>query len=207
MRENIPVQINRGDLSRHYASCSDAELLAIDPNELTELAQECYRDEMDRRQLTAESSSDNVAFELDEQDLPEPDWFDAAATVCSFQIGAGQRYAQDAERACTILDDAGIPSQAIHERGEGAEPGCIAITVPGALNLKASSVLDRDLFNEGLEETWRSHFEHLSDEQLHALEPDELCAGLLDRAARLKRAYEEVLASRTSGSTRPDRDR
>jgi hypothetical protein len=76
------------------------------------------------------------------------------------------------------------------------EEGLLSVMVPGALSLKASSVLDRDMFNEELEETWRTHFDHLSDEELRALRPDELCAGLLDRATRLKRAYEEAVAQR-----------
>jgi hypothetical protein len=62
--------------------------------------------------------------------------------------------------------------------------------VPAAFSLKASSVLDRHLFNPELEETWRTHFDELSDEELRRLNSDDLCAGLLDRAARLKRVYE-----------------
>jgi hypothetical protein len=72
--------------------------------------------------------------------------------------------------------------------------------VPGALSLKATSVLDRDLFNEELEETWRTHFDELSDQELRDLHADDLCAGLLDRAARLKRVYEEALVRRQSGT-------
>jgi hypothetical protein len=126
----------------------------------------------------------------------KPDWLDTAATACSFQIGTGRRYAEDAEQACTILRDAGIPSQVVSEHEDDEAPDYISVMVPGALSLKASSLLDRDLFNEEQEEIWRSHFDRLSNEELRALHPDDICAGLLDRAARLRRVYEEALAHR-----------
>jgi hypothetical protein len=34
-KRNIRMQINRDELTRQYASLSDGELLAIEPNELT----------------------------------------------------------------------------------------------------------------------------------------------------------------------------
>ncbi len=68
--------------------------------------------------------------------------------------------------------------------------------VPGALNLHATSVLDRDLFNADQEENWRTHLEALSDEELAKLSPQVFCAGLLDRAARLKKAYEDEVTRR-----------
>jgi hypothetical protein len=72
--------------------------------------------------------------------------------------------------------------------------------VPGTLSLKAISILDRDLFNEEMEESWRAHFDELSDKELRVLHPDDLCAGRLDRAARLKRVYEEALAKRKAAA-------
>jgi hypothetical protein len=75
-------------------------------------------------------------------------------------------------------------------------PGLLKVMVPGVLNLKATSVLDRDLYNPRLEVEWRALFEDASDRELAALRPDVICAGLLDRAARLKRIYEEEVARR-----------
>jgi len=188
-------------MSRHFASLSDEELLAIDPNELAELALKCYDNEVDRRQWPAQAEPVTPAFEInrpeiDRQAEGDLDWLDTAATACSFQVGTGRRYAEDAEQACTILRDAGIPSQLVSEHEDGATPDYLSVMVPGALSLKASSVLDRDLFNQELAETWSCHFDRLSNEELHALNPDDICAGLLDRAARLRRAYEEALARR-----------
>src|SRR5262249_14131101 len=161
-----------------------------------ELALKCYDHEVGRRQLPAQVEPDAAALEIDRHDEAKPDWLDTAATACSFQIGSGRRYAEDAERACTILRDAGIPSQMVSEHEDGAAPDYISVMVPGALSLKAYSVLDRDLFNEEQEETWRAHFDRLSNEELHALHPDDICAGLLDRAARLRRSYGDALARR-----------
>ena len=68
--------------------------------------------------------------------------------------------------------------------------------VPGGLALHATSVLDRDMFNEEKEEAWRNHFEELSDSELQALDPDLFCAGYLDLVARLRRAYDNEIARR-----------
>jgi hypothetical protein len=80
-------------------------------------------------------------------------------------------------------------------QGDGV-PDYLNVMVPGALSLKAASILDRELFNEELAETWANHFKELSDDELHSLDPDDLCAGLLDRAARLRRVYQEALSQR-----------
>lgn len=192
------MQISRDDLSKRYASLSDAELRAIDTNGLTDLALQYYDREVERRHLSDGMESDDATLEIDAQDGETPDWLDTAATACSFQIGTGRRYAEDAERACAILRAASIPSQVVNEHEDGDGPDLVSVMVPGALSLKASSVLDRDLFNEEMEETWRTHFDELSNEELHALHVDDLCAGLLDRAERLKRVYEEALVRRKS---------
>jgi len=193
------MEVSRKDLDERYASLSDDELLAIDPNELTDVAQQCCRREIERRHLSEEMVAeetvpDDAESELDFDDEPT-DWLDTAAIACSFQAGAGRQYAEDAQQACIVLHQAGIPSEVVGEHQEG-RPDSLNVMVPDALSLKAISILDRDLFNEELEETWRAHFEQLSDSDLRAMDADDLCAGLLDRAARLKRVYEEALLRR-----------
>ena len=64
--------------------------------------------------------------------------------------------------------------------------------------LNAISVLDKEIFNAELEADWRTHFAALSDEQLHALKPEVICAGLPDRVERLTRAYHDEIAKRRS---------
>ena len=74
--------------------------------------------------------------------------------------------------------------------------------VPAALNLKAISVLDKEVFNPDMEADWRAHFGALSDEELLALKPEIICAGLLDRVARLTRAYSEEMTRRKEQGSR-----
>ena len=61
--------------------------------------------------------------------------------------------------------------------------------VPGALYVQAANVLDREIFNPKVEDEWRTHFEALSDEDLHALNSEIICAGLLDRMKRLRKVF------------------
>jgi predicted ATPase len=68
--------------------------------------------------------------------------------------------------------------------------------VPASLNLKAISVLDKEIFNADLEADWRAHFAELSQEELRALNPEIICAGLRDRVERLTRAYTDEIARR-----------
>ena len=194
MGENDEMEVSREDLERRYASLSDEELLAINKNELNDLAQRCHHGEVERRHLSEEIESDDAESEIDVHDVP-PDWLDTAVTVCSVPVGTGRRYAEDAERACIILREAGVPCQVVSEHEDG-QPDSLNVMVPGALSLKATSILDRDLFNEELERNWRTHFDELSAKDLRALDVDDLCGGLLDRAARLKRVYEEALVRR-----------
>lgn len=189
------VEISREDLTRHYRALGDRERLAIEPEELTAGARACYEREMERRQLAREGTeNDEPQWEAPPEVHAE--WLASAAVACSFQVGSAQRYAEDAAHACAILEEAGIPSQVVGQHEEGAGPDLLEVMVPGSLSLKAASVLDCALFNAEMEETWRTHFERMSDEDLRALTAEDLCAGLLDRAARLKRVFEEEVARR-----------
>jgi hypothetical protein len=68
--------------------------------------------------------------------------------------------------------------------------------VPGDLNMEATSVIEREIFNPQQEEEWRNHLQALSDDQLQVLKPEVFCGALIDRAERLRRAYFEEIASR-----------
>ena len=116
-------------------------------------------------------------------------------------MNPGATYSPDLARARAVLRAAGIPCYITLEQIEAQRDAPrvrseYCVMVPGALNLHATSVLDRDLFNADQEANWRAHLEALSDEELGQLNPDVFCAGLLNRAARLKRAYEDEVASR-----------
>ena len=106
------MQIDREELYRHYASLSDEELMALDREDLTPIAQEIYDRELQRRELssgTAEEAEEALppALAEDAGDT-ETDWIENAACACSFQAG-GAGYADQANRACEILRSARIP--------------------------------------------------------------------------------------------------
>lgn len=195
------MQIDREALHKHYASLSDEELLDLDPAELTEVARECYDREFERRQLNSQpeveedAPAHQTAHLADGSHEVEPDWLENASCACSF-MQAGASYAAEVDEACEVLQAAGIPFEVIGDEPTEEGPGLLKVMVPGVLNLKATSVLDRDLYNPRLEVEWRALFEDASDRELAALRPDVICAGLLDRAARLKRIYEEEVARR-----------
>ena len=195
------------ELSRYYASLSDEELREIDPAELTETARKCYQQEREKRVPAEEDAEPAEAhhFELDysgDVDV-EPDWLEHAACACSFTAVPGSRHAEDAARAQDVLLAAGIPChlsllQADPDTEDGSRFDEYRVLVPEPLNLKALSVLDREIFNPEQEADWRAHFAALSDQELAQLTPDVICAGLLDRAERLKRAFNDEIARRIS---------
>ncbi|MGC9952442.1 MAG: hypothetical protein ABSF64_39395, partial [Bryobacteraceae bacterium] len=54
------MQIDRQELSAHYASLSDEELWELDRAELTEVAQRFYDSELAKRHLTPEDTETPV---------------------------------------------------------------------------------------------------------------------------------------------------
>ena len=205
------MQINLDDLRDHYRSLTEDELLEIERAELTEAAQKCYDEEIARRGLSASqepATESEPEEELEALDTSiDADWLADAAIACSYTSVPGSTAAADADHARDVLQEAGIPSQVSvldNDPNNADSPTFpeFRVMVPGPLNLKATSVLDKEIFNEGLETAWRSHFEALTDAQLQALSPDVICAGLADRIARLKRAYHDELARRSTRSSR-----
>ena len=70
------------------------------------------------------------------------------------------------------------------------------LMVPGKLNLRAASVLERDIFNAEFEAGWKMRLEEFSDEELREMNPQVAFCGLFDRIARVNKAYEEEIARR-----------
>jgi hypothetical protein len=198
------LQIDLERLRQHYGSLSDDELLAIGRDELTEAAQKCYDEELARRELSGPEEAEEEAGEYTAAESDrgvDPDWLEDAACACSFVSQPGGSAATDAEGARGALEDAGIPCQvsvveAAAPSGDQPAQHEYRVMVPGALNLKAAAILDKEVFNPQLEADWRTHFETLTDRELGALNPDVICAGLVDRIARLKRVYNEEISRR-----------
>jgi hypothetical protein len=200
------MQIDLESLRRHYGSLSDDELLAVERDELTDAAQKCFDEEVERRGLAeaqeSEAVPDEVAYEgAISMAGVDPDWLQDAACACSFVSQPGGSAATDAENAREVLQDAGIPCQVstvevASSTGDRPAQYEYRVMVAGALSLKAASILDKEVFNPQLEADWRTHFASLSDLELGALNPDVICAGLADRIVRLKRAYNDEISRR-----------
>lgn len=204
------MRIDPEDFRRHYAMLSDEALFALNRSELIETAQACYDEEVAHRKAALQEPQEPSAtpenevefddeFDLDSEEAP--DWLDEAACACAFTVSPGAEFTPDLAKARAVLRAAEIPCYVTLEQVENPpsanrQRSEYCVMVPGALNLHAASVLDRDMFNADQEDNWRAQLQTLSDEDLHRLNPDVFCAGLLDRAARLRRAYEEEVARR-----------
>jgi hypothetical protein len=192
-------------LRQHYASLSDEALRAIDRTELVEAARQCYDQEVAQRKASLQRRSPTPVDHRDdaagEVEGDKPNWLEEAACVGTFVAYPGNDAGPAAVDAQNVLRAAGIPC---HVAGEEIVPEAPApqaqfeyrVMVPGALNLKAVSVLDKEIYNPKLEADWKAHFEELSDEELRGLNPDVICAGMQDRIERLRKAYDDEIARR-----------
>jgi hypothetical protein len=134
----------------------------------------------------------------------ESEWRDSAGEVLSRVDHAGTYPAQLIEDGRQVLEAARIPCCVQEElipedRSVTAETKVWRLVVPGHLLQHASSVLDRDLFNQDFEGTWRAHLSMLSDAELRVMTPEVAFCGLFDRVARVKRAYDEEVERRGLG--------
>ena len=207
-------------LREQYALMSDEALLEISREDLVPIAQTCYDDEVARRRLQARREfGEAVAAEEigQEQDAgpveinpdERPAWIEDAAVVFSTRVRAGIVVGPDIADASKALAGAGIPcfvevadiSDEVHSNSRWTEEW--RVLVPGNLNLRATSVLDRDIFNNEFEETWRVHLETLSDSELREARPEFVFCGLFDKVERVKRVYQnEIQRRRADTGTR-----
>lgn len=204
------MEIDREYLRQHYAALSDEALMETNRADLVEAAQQLYDDELQRRQLNAvpvgptrvyshDLPHRGPSFEADEK----PEWLDEGAEVYSSTIQPGHTGTQEAADAADALRSAGIPCYLeISEIPQQAEATLRSAThqwrllVPGKLNLRATSVLDEEIFNPDVEAEWKALLEGLSDSELSEMDPQIVYAGLFDRVERITRAYEEELLRR-----------
>lgn len=194
------MKLDIESLRDHYASLSDEALAELDTSGLVEEARQLYDQECERRPGVLQAFEDPESM-LEYNRAGRAEWLEDALCVHTIVQYPGQARADEAARCCDALRAADILCHLDASREEmEAHPGHymvqFRILVPGEQSLHAMSVLDRDVYNAVQEEEWRAHFSALSGEALGALDPDIFCAGLLDRAARLRRAYEEEVARR-----------
>jgi len=194
-------------LRRHYASLSDGELLSLDRADLVEVARRIFDEEVNRRRQNAPQRPTRPAYqpeedgELDQLSAEDDasDWLEDAAEAYSRYVVAGATPAPEAVAARDALDADGIPCHLeLYEepQEEGEQRYRWRVLVPGKFVHRATSVLDRDIFNAEFESGWRAHLEILSDEDLRVMEPQYAFCGLYDRIERINRAYDEEIERR-----------
>jgi hypothetical protein len=197
----MPIDVEH--LRQHYASLSEEEFDELDRNDLTEVAQKCYDHELERRgfrrsrEETADAARDRTPPPAEPDEFPDEEPF----VACAFREDRGLESAQNASEASAALQASGIPSRIelreVEEENTSQRHWTeYQVIVPNGMSLQAASVLDRDFFNIRTESDWKTHLESLSDEQLLRLDADAMCEGLLDRAARLKKAYNNEVQRR-----------
>ncbi|HXJ38865.1 MAG TPA: hypothetical protein VNH18_06275 [Bryobacteraceae bacterium] len=211
------MQLDPEYLRRHYDSLSDEALQAVDRNELVEMAQTILDEEIARRGLVRSRDARRTRIIPTQPDTPDaeayldseppdtgdkPGWLEDAAEVYSRTVFTGTAPAPDAANARDVLEAAGIPcyldlSEIPQEKGAGPEPTHQwRLMVPGEMNLRATSVLERDIFNPDFEADWKTHLETVSDADLRAMNPEAVFCGLFDRIERVNRVYDEEIARR-----------
>ena len=197
-----PLKPDPAALRRHYASLPEEVLLDMDRAELTPLAQQVYDEELASRHLVTVTGAQKSAGP-DQTDHPDdeldwaadPDWLSEAACACAFDNAA------EMDEARQILEKAEIlcHGRALHRDTSPGQPARFdyELMVPSALNLRAISVLDKELFNPPVEAQWRAHFEVLSDRDFGTLRLEDLTAGMQDRIARLTAAFDDERTRRS----------
>jgi len=213
------MEVDPEYLRRHYASLSDEGLAEIDRAELVDAARRCYDDEVGQRRLKARVDEVELPASQPgrrEEEFPVssgageiPEWAGEGAEVFSVSSIHGPAVAEDAERARRVLAAAGIPCYLdTYEDPPDEGPAFTThftthfttnrwrVLVPGKLNMRATNILDRDIFNDDFEALWRTQLEMLSDRELAEAQPREVFCGLFDRMERVVRVYGEELSRR-----------
>ena len=141
--------------------------------------------------------------EVESSDLVEkPAWYEEGSEVYSVDSRVHTDLGVDAETARAVLDAADIPCYLEFCEDPSEDDGeppthRWRVLVPGKFNMRATSILDRDIFNDEFEATWRVHLEMLSEQELSEADPKEVFCGLFDRVERVIRVYRDEQTRRT----------
>ena len=192
------MQIDLQELQQRYSDMDEDQLLSIDRDDLTEEAQSVYDYEIKRRKLNNKSfikeNAEEGADAFFDNEGEESNQMGNGACACSFTEHYGSDAARTAANAMEALEAAGIPCWITETEEEGHKT--LNVMVPDALIMHATSIVDRDVFNDEYESEWRTHLESLSDKELSILDPELICAGMLDRVARIKKSYTDEMKRR-----------
>jgi hypothetical protein len=202
------MQLDTEFLRQHYAAMSDEELESIDRADLVEAARKIFDEEVASRQSASPASvrsapaAQGMAARgmVAHPEEVEEDWLEHAAEAYSSYARPGTTDPSEGSiDARNVLEADGIPCHLeLVEEPEQSDQMRYRwrVLVPGKLLHRATSVLDRDIFNADFEAEFRTHLEMLSDDELRVMEPQYAFCGLYDRLERINRAYEEELERR-----------
>jgi len=197
------VHIDVEQLRRHYASLSGDALAQIHRGDLVADAQTILDAEVEQRKRA--SAADSESETSDTYEGPDvdgkPAWFPDAAQIFTDVDDPKGGSAERIDNIRNALEAAGIPCFVeACEVEEEASPAWTRnewrVFVPGNLNQRAMSTMERDIDNPSIEETWRVHLENLSDSELLEMNPKSVYCGLYDRIERIERVYDTELARR-----------
>jgi hypothetical protein len=135
--------------------------------------------------------------EVTSSDLVErPAWYEDGSEVYSVDGRFHTDLGVEAETVRAALEAAGIPCYVEFSEEPPEDDGeppthRWRVLVPGKLNMRATNILDRDIFNDEFEAGWRAHLEMLSEQELREADPMEVFCGLFDRVERVGRVYRD----------------
>jgi hypothetical protein len=183
---------------------SDDELGEVERGDLVEAARKIYDDEVAARKREASARLGRAAattgHQVTNHQEVEEDWLeDAAEAYSSYARPESNDPSEGAEDVRIALEADGIPChlELVEETVENEKPRHRwRVMVPGKLIHRATSLIDRDIFNAEFEAQWRAHLEMLDDNDLRVMEPQYAFCGLFDRLERINRAYDEELQRR-----------
>ena len=193
------MQVDPEQLRQLYESLSDEELLAVGRADLIEVAQKYYDAELNRRELTVHLQEPDDVDEVPDVEIG-PDWLEDAAEVYSWTAFAQDPLPPEAFETRDVLEAAGIPCllklSEIPKVPYSKRTHSWKLLVPGQLNMRAASIVDRDIFNQKFEDYWSAHLQELSDKELLSMSPKAIFCGLFDKVERVTRAYADEVARR-----------
>lgn len=170
------MDVDADDFRQHYGALSDKALLRLNPDDLTDVARQCYQVELSHRGLKRVVPPKLVEPEADEAPLVSSGprysveylpWESTAVAAAEFE------YAEEAERARDVLERAGTPC-ALVGRKEDASLGYsrryrgkwIALVVPRSDLDAAQRRLRTEIDDPSAEQDYANHFVEFSDDEL-----------------------------------------
>lgn len=138
------MKVDAEDFRRVYDSMNDETLLAVNRDELVEVARQCYDVEIARRGLTATAEAEIAAAPEDAGEREE------MVEVATFTDMGDARLARallkSAEIPCYVENDAALPGNLISNPGLGG----FRLSVPPSWLEQAREVLDTRISDEEL---------------------------------------------------------